>query len=324
MVGLTGVSMGGSIAAVAAAICPGPLAIAPCLATFSGAGVYTEGVLSTQVAWSTFVKEQRCSLEQAKEHVKRMLNRNDINHVIDQLRPVPGVGPRAFTMVNARDDKYVTATEAKHLFSALAPTCAPGDSQIRFIPGGHATSVLAGAPAFVQNVIRSFDVLERRMALQRAEQEAQMHISAATAASATAPEAHPQAAEESGAEPSASGRSGASQQGDGDRDGGGARASETIGEAPLSTPLQIGTTSDDGVDLQACSGAGGSRGRGHGGGPPGIAATEQRQPSPAAAAGVLPPGEARGTAAGDVLEAALASGAVAGPPGTRWVVPSKL
>ena len=169
-VGLTGVSMGGAIAAVAATLTAGPLAIAPCLATFSGAGVYSEGVLSSQVAWRTFTRELGCTLAEAREHVKQVLNNNDIQSVIAAMSPLPNMGPRSCCMLNARDDKYVTAAEAQYLFTSLAPTCAPGDATLSYLPGGHATSVLLGAPHFVRTIVASFDMLEHRLAiLQRAE-----------------------------------------------------------------------------------------------------------------------------------------------------------
>ena len=184
--GLTGVSMGGAMAGVVAAMSLCPLAISPCLATWTGAGVYTRGGLAPLVAWDVLAAEPRVrqiarqrfggdARAAARAWVKEVLEHNDVDVIVAALKHAAPSRPvhaaRTLVMVNAVDDGYVDASEAQHLFAVMAPTCAPGDAVHRWIAGGHATSVLARTDTFVRAVVESFDLLDRRLASQTAPQQ---------------------------------------------------------------------------------------------------------------------------------------------------------
>lgn len=173
--GVTGVSMGGAMAAVVAAMTLHPIAVSPCLGTWTGAGVYTSGALAPQVAWRALAKEPGVSagLGGPRGHVRRVLEHNDIDVIVAALNAAPSRpphGPRALVMCNAVHDKYVDPSEAQHLFQVLAPTCAPGDAVQRWIGGGHVTAVLASTPDFVTACVESFDVLDARLAALEAQE----------------------------------------------------------------------------------------------------------------------------------------------------------
>lgn len=197
--GVTGVSLGGAMAAVVGALSLGPLAISPCLGTWTGAGVYTDGGLAPQVAWRALAAEQGGSIPAARAHVRAVLEHNDVGALVARLSGTPGQGPRTLVMVNAVDDGYVAAREPQHLFAVLAPTCGTGDAVHRWISGGHITSVLGRAHTFVAAVVESLDLLDARLASDEA---ADLAAASAQAAAAVAAQAQAQA-EEAGAEAAA-------------------------------------------------------------------------------------------------------------------------
>jgi hypothetical protein len=166
--GVTGVSMGGAMAAVVAAMSLGPVAVSPCLGTWTGAGVYTDGGLAPQVAWRALAAERGGSRVAARAWVRSVLEHQEVGALVAALSGVPGQGPRSLVMCNAVDDAYVAAKEAQHLFAVLAPTCAPGDAVHRWIAGGHVTSVLGRAHTFVETCVESFDILDARIAADEA------------------------------------------------------------------------------------------------------------------------------------------------------------
>lgn len=175
--GLTGVSLGGAMAGVVAAMTLHPVAVSPCLGTWTGAGVYTRGGLGPQVAWRVLAGEPQVQAargkhggdahKSARAWVRQVLEHNDVDVIVAALRDAPSRPPhgaRSLVMCNAVDDAYVDAAEAQHLFAVLAPTCAPGDAVHRWISGGHTTAVLARTDAFMASCVESFDILERRLA----------------------------------------------------------------------------------------------------------------------------------------------------------------
>ena len=167
--GVTGVSMGGAMAAIVAAMTLHPVAVSPCLGTWTGAGVYTSGALAPQVAWRSLAREPGVASGPGgpRGHVRRVLEHNDIDVIVAALNAAPSRpshGPRALVMCNAVHDKYVDPSEAQHLFRVLAPTCAPGDAVQRWISGGHVTAVLGSTPEFVTACVESFDLLDARLA----------------------------------------------------------------------------------------------------------------------------------------------------------------
>jgi hypothetical protein len=62
--------MGGAMAAIVAALSLGPIAVSPCLGTWTGAGVYTDGGLAPQVAWRVLAAERGGSRQAARAWVR--------------------------------------------------------------------------------------------------------------------------------------------------------------------------------------------------------------------------------------------------------------
>lgn len=56
-IGLTGISMGGHNASLAAALCPKPIPVVPCLSWATASCVFTKGVLSSAVCWEVLERQ---------------------------------------------------------------------------------------------------------------------------------------------------------------------------------------------------------------------------------------------------------------------------
>ncbi len=127
-VGVTGVSMGGSMAASVGALAQSPVAIAACLAPFGPRPVFLEGALTHAVDWSALAKSHDTS--DVREYVGRLMDLSDL-----RAFPAPRVGAAAI-LVAGRSDYYVPAYSAQALHAAW-----PG-SEMRWLAAGHVGAAL--------------------------------------------------------------------------------------------------------------------------------------------------------------------------------------
>jgi pimeloyl-ACP methyl ester carboxylesterase len=142
--GVAGYSMGGNISALVSSTMPFPIATAPLAASYSPSPVYLDGALRGGIAWDALGGESS-----AEPRLRAALLAAS---VLD--RPAP-VHARYAVLVSAQSDGYVpaTATEALHAHW-------PG-SELRWIPGGHATLLWFHKAAFAAAIADSFDRLVR-------------------------------------------------------------------------------------------------------------------------------------------------------------------
>jgi dienelactone hydrolase len=141
-IGVSGYSMGGNTAALASATVPFPVATAALAASHSPGPVFLDGVLRNGIAWDALGgADQEQALRTALSSVS----------VLD-IEPQPHTA--AAVVVGARSDAYVprTATEA------LAGHW-PG-SDLRIIPGGHATLVWFRKNTLADAIVDAFDRLQ--------------------------------------------------------------------------------------------------------------------------------------------------------------------
>jgi pimeloyl-ACP methyl ester carboxylesterase len=130
--GIAGYSMGGSMAALVAAVTPRPLAAAVLAAGASGIPVFTEGLLSRGIDYAALGGDG------ARERIGRIFG------VADLHRHPPPRRPEAAILVAARRDGYVFAAQVSALHTRW-----PG-SELRWIDTGH-----AGALLFHGDVLRA-------------------------------------------------------------------------------------------------------------------------------------------------------------------------
>ena len=138
-VGVSGFSMGGTIAALVSALCSGPLASIPMAAAHSPAPAYTEGVLSAAVDW-----EALGGLG-ARERLAEVLDWASV------LRITPPPHTSVALLAAATGDAYVPARAVEALHHHW-----PG-SELRWLQGGHVSVGLRGARTQAAIIAEGFE-----------------------------------------------------------------------------------------------------------------------------------------------------------------------
>ena len=154
--GVTGISWGGAMAACIGVLCRMPVACVPCMGSTSPA-VVVRGAISWQVAWGQLMAERGHTLEEAKATLEGEFRVITLATLIELARvggwaPAPRIA--VLISVSAADDHYVVAAEGQELYAAIAPSC--GQSELRWIEGGHVSSFVRSLAAFVPAIAEAF------------------------------------------------------------------------------------------------------------------------------------------------------------------------
>jgi hypothetical protein len=142
-VGLSGYSMGGSMAAYAACFFPLPLALVPVAVAHSAAPVFTQGVLSALPDWE--VLGRTCGgAAPARQRLAELLEALSIT----QLPPLPT--PRRAIIVAARQDGFVPSASTLRLLQHWR------GAELRYLRGGHVSALLTGRAQIAQAILEAF------------------------------------------------------------------------------------------------------------------------------------------------------------------------
>lgn len=147
-VGVTGVSMGGSMAASTAAMIESPLRAAVCIGPVGPAPAFTQGALTIQVDWRALAAGYDLPYgtdEASMASIKAALNQT--MGVVDLRGFAPAVRPDWAILVGARHDGYVPADSVTALHEHW-----PG-SEIRWINASHVTAVVLHAGDFRRAIV---------------------------------------------------------------------------------------------------------------------------------------------------------------------------
>ncbi|GMH35885.1 hypothetical protein BSKO_03753 [Bryopsis sp. KO-2023] len=160
-VGLTGISLGGSVASWATCICDGPLAVSPCVGADSPVALLS-GILSKDVAWDVLLKETEMSKAAAHKKLSDLFARwGMISQCIKN--GVVREGDRVVAYAGAVDDHYVRKHENETAFENLKVIVGEGNVERKWIAGGHVWAIGLSRWFFVPMVLRSFELLRKRM-----------------------------------------------------------------------------------------------------------------------------------------------------------------
>jgi pimeloyl-ACP methyl ester carboxylesterase len=146
-VGISGYSMGGSIAAYAAAMFPLPAAVIPLAASPSPAPVFTEGVLSSVPDWEALGRTTG-GPEAARQRLAELLSAASTT----VLPPLSN--PRRAILVAARRDGFVPSSATLRLLQHWR------GAELRYVPGGHVSAFITGRAAMTQAILDAFSRLE--------------------------------------------------------------------------------------------------------------------------------------------------------------------
>lgn len=146
-VGISGYSMGGSIAAYAAALFPLPAAVIPLAASHSSAPVFTEGVLSAVPDWEALGRTTG-GPEAARQRLNEVLSATSTT----ALPPLSH--PRRAILVAARRDGFVPSSATLRLLQHWR------GAELRYLPGGHISAFVTGRAAIIRAILEAFSRVE--------------------------------------------------------------------------------------------------------------------------------------------------------------------
>jgi hypothetical protein len=141
--GVSGYSMGANIAAIVSATLEFPVATAPLAASHSPGPVFLDGVLRHGIAWDALGGRE------SEPRLREILNSASV------LRAPPAPHTEHAVIVGARSDGYVPRQATVDLADHW-----PG-SDLRILPGGHATLIWNRKRLLVDAIEDSFDRLGR-------------------------------------------------------------------------------------------------------------------------------------------------------------------
>ncbi|ATB30928.1 alpha/beta hydrolase family protein [Melittangium boletus] len=146
-VGISGYSMGGSVAAYAAAMFPLPVAVIPLAVADSASPVFTEGVLSAVPDWEALGRPLG-SPGAARQRLAEVLS------AVSTTALPPLSQPRRAILMAARQDGFVPASSTLRLLKHWR------GAELRYLSGGHLSAFVTGRDFIVRTIIEAFSRIE--------------------------------------------------------------------------------------------------------------------------------------------------------------------
>lgn len=149
--GITGFSMGATMAAVVTARWPGPIAAAIFATGRSAVPLYTRGLQSRSIDFDRLGRGIG-GAEAARERLGRYIAATDLDQ-----HPRPRC-PAAAVIIGARHDGYIAPAEVQKLHEFW------GGSELRWLPTGHAGALMQHAGALRRAAVEAMERLDRAAA----------------------------------------------------------------------------------------------------------------------------------------------------------------
>ncbi len=147
-VGISGYSMGGSVAAYAASLFPLPAAVIPLAAAHSAAPVFTEGVLSAVPDWEALGRTSG-GPEAARRQLADLLLSTSSTLTLPPLSDT-----RRAILVAARQDGFVPSSSTLRLLQHWR------GAELRYLSGGHLSAFFTGRSTIIRSILDAFSRLE--------------------------------------------------------------------------------------------------------------------------------------------------------------------
>lgn len=165
-VALTGVSYGGSMASCAAMAVDGPLAVISCVGAASPE-VLVSGSLSSRVAWESLHRHGEHDVPATQARLAQIMAARSAQRWLDapEFREASASrqahGARFGHCIVAAHDKFVSVVSAVGLYTDMKSMFSGDQNSIEWVPGGHATTILAAPLTFVPGLLQSLEQLLR-------------------------------------------------------------------------------------------------------------------------------------------------------------------
>ena len=150
--GVAGISRGGLIAAIVAAVTPLPLATVPFIPTHSGGATFAEGLIQLSCEWAELAKpleySRRFDSDCSKQRLFEILDQTNITNFPPPMRPDAAI------CLSAKKDGLVSPWSTE-VFRQYWP-----GSEVRMINGGHVSAIFLRLGKLRQAVLDSLLKLE--------------------------------------------------------------------------------------------------------------------------------------------------------------------
>eukprot|EP01122_Echinamoeba_exundans_P005862 TRINITY_DN16032_c0_g1_i1.p1 TRINITY_DN16032_c0_g1~~TRINITY_DN16032_c0_g1_i1.p1 ORF type:complete len:371 (+),score=32.78 TRINITY_DN16032_c0_g1_i1:12-1124(+) len=153
-IGLTGISYGGAMAALAGCLCPFDVAIVSMVPSHGPAPPFLDGALARTVKFDAFTR--------GRDEVRAHLDKMDLQSFQEEIEARKShKAKRAYIQLTARHDKYIPSYSADVLFKSMSQLT-NATAERRELDGGHVAAFLFGAKPYVQAIEDAFTHLESR------------------------------------------------------------------------------------------------------------------------------------------------------------------
>ncbi|CEM18820.1 unnamed protein product [Vitrella brassicaformis CCMP3155] len=160
--GVTGLSLGGGMAAVVGAIiCKFPIACVPCLGGES-MRAWSSGALREGIDWATLAEEIGSDEQSAKDRLHAWLGEGNVSTCL-QLCPPSLASQRCLhvAVVNAKNDHFVPLEFGNDMIASLSQAAGErGSITVRLIDGGHAIGYIRRS-CCLEAIVDAFDRLAK-------------------------------------------------------------------------------------------------------------------------------------------------------------------
>lgn len=151
-IGLTGISYGGAMAALAGCYSDAHTAIVSMVPSDGPALPFLDGALARTVSFKSF--------ENGREEVSALLHSMNVPNVA--LRLTKSAVARTYIQLTAMHDKYIPAVSADNLYKAMSQID-NAESELREMEGGHVAAFVFRAKPYVQAIDDAFASLSRQL-----------------------------------------------------------------------------------------------------------------------------------------------------------------
>jgi pimeloyl-ACP methyl ester carboxylesterase len=165
---ITGISMGGCIAAWVALFCPDlPLGVASCIGSHSPEPVYLDGAFARCVAWNRVGDRERLRLL-LRERVADPFCELGRAWLADAQRAsgTDAPAPLAYVQVSAMHDHFIGLDSTLRLFKSVSSAERCVAAHLEWLPGGHVSSFILFPGRFRAAIERALDMLDHALTAQ--------------------------------------------------------------------------------------------------------------------------------------------------------------
>jgi esterase/lipase len=150
--GLTGISFGGSMSALAGILCPHSIDIITNVPANSPNDAYVEGIMQHSIDWTLFPKR--------KESVSTLLTIMNIGGLVETTKASRSYDHltnirKSYYQLTAKHDKYIPWKNSLYLYENMKNLQYCHHAELILIPGGHVSSIVVYKQQYLETILKA-------------------------------------------------------------------------------------------------------------------------------------------------------------------------